>query len=565
MEVLRSSGGQLNVTLTIAAMMFTSSGVSFNTRAYNHQIPGPSLEVMPGDTLRITLINGLEATPSRRLESIHCALDNCTALMGSTFSHLNTTNLHTHGLHVSPLLGSDDVLDVKLAPGERFEYTYKIPPDHVAGTFWYHPHKEGSTAMQVAGGAAGALIIRDPPGRSMPDWLRDMPERTLVLQQFPLSAMLGIHQYGKGGLFSVLDDAGLPEGWQAVEKANNQDGPQTNLPLLNGELGGTTTIRAGVWERWRFLNAGAFFFLDLTLEQNDSASHSPSSAVSTCDLRILAIDGIYISPMPRKASRVVLPPGGRVDAAVRCAAGHYRLASGAAPGASGAFSSDLIRARMIATIVATDDDPVPVVVSYPAAPSSVELAPFIPTRPTYLRDLRDEESPAHLLGAASEQPNAFNFTFQDVTLVDDARSPTAKLIYPLNGDQSGTCTFNGKTFASGTPLLQVGLGAVNTWACAGVQGHPLHMHVNPMQVISIDGAKPVDDGSDGTNPLMCDSDFKALCVGDWVDTLMIPNGPGDTAAAVVRWQAADFTGNVVLHCHYLPHEDQGCLTFVSIK
>lgn len=63
---------------------------------------------------------------------------------------------------------------------------------------------------------------------------------------------------------------------------------------------------------------------------------------------------------------------------------------------------------------------------------------------------------------------------------------------------------------------------------------------------------------------MCDSEFKTLCVGDWVDTLMVPNGPGNTARAVVRWRAADFTGKVVLHCHYLPHEDQGCLTYVKI-
>ena len=173
MESFRSAGGQLNVTLTLAAMTFRSAGLSFNTRAYNGHIPGPVISVLPGDVLRITLVNGLETTSSRRLESVPCTPDNCTTLMGSTYRRLNTTNLHTHGLHVSPLLGSDDVLDVQLAPGERFEYTYRIPVDHVAGTFWYHPHKEGSTAMQAGGGAAGALIIRDPPGRKMPGWLRE--------------------------------------------------------------------------------------------------------------------------------------------------------------------------------------------------------------------------------------------------------------------------------------------------------------------------------------------------------------------------------------------------------
>ena len=302
-----------------------------------------------------------------------------------------------------------------------------------------------------------------------------MPERTLVLQQFPFSSMLGIRRYGRGGLFSVFNASSLPEGWQSVEEENNQDGGQTNVPLLNGEIGGVITMRAGVWERWRLLNAGSFFFLDLTLEQHSLRSVDDGS----CEQRTLAIDGIYISPMPRKTSRVILPPGGRVDIAVRCAEGRYLLASGAAPGASGAFSSDLIRSPDIATIVATAP---PTLRPTAASPSSVDLVPYIPARPAYLRDLRDEDGLATAFGTG----NVFNFTFQDVTLVDNARSPTAKLIYPFNGDGSGTCTFNGKTFAAGKPLLNISLGTINTWACAGVQGHPLHMHVNPMQ-----GAHPV--------------------------------------------------------------------------
>ena len=35
----------------------------------------------------------------------------------------------------------------------------KIPENHAPGTFWYHPHLHGSTAIQVASGMAGALII----------------------------------------------------------------------------------------------------------------------------------------------------------------------------------------------------------------------------------------------------------------------------------------------------------------------------------------------------------------------------------------------------------------------
>ena len=66
----------------------------------------------------------------------------------NTIGDLNHTNLHTHGLHVSPAGNSDNVL-LDIAPGETFEYEIKIPPDHVPGTYWYHAHMHGSTATQV--------------------------------------------------------------------------------------------------------------------------------------------------------------------------------------------------------------------------------------------------------------------------------------------------------------------------------------------------------------------------------------------------------------------------------
>ena len=82
----------------------------------------------------------------------------------------NGTNLHSHGLWISPTGNGDNVL-LSINPGVSFQYEYNIPPDHPAGTFWYHPHRHGSTALQVSSGMAGALIVRGdrlptaPPGR----------------------------------------------------------------------------------------------------------------------------------------------------------------------------------------------------------------------------------------------------------------------------------------------------------------------------------------------------------------------------------------------------------------
>ena len=76
---------------------------------------------------------------------------------------LYTTNLHTHGLHVSPSGKSDNVFR-KLLPGDTFQYEFSIALDHPSGTFWYHPHMHGSVAYQMANGLAGALIV--PGGKS---------------------------------------------------------------------------------------------------------------------------------------------------------------------------------------------------------------------------------------------------------------------------------------------------------------------------------------------------------------------------------------------------------------
>ena len=71
----------------------------------------------------------------------------------------NTINLHTHGLHVSPAGNSDNVL-LNIAPQTEFTFEINVPDDHPSGTFWYHAHRHGSTALQVASGASGILIVR---------------------------------------------------------------------------------------------------------------------------------------------------------------------------------------------------------------------------------------------------------------------------------------------------------------------------------------------------------------------------------------------------------------------
>jgi FtsP/CotA-like multicopper oxidase with cupredoxin domain len=80
-------------------------------------------------------------------------------------NHLDQpTNLHTHGLRVSPQDNSDNPF-VQVDPGTSFDYPYRIPADHPAGTHWYHPHHHGMAADQLFGGLDGALLVDRPDFR----------------------------------------------------------------------------------------------------------------------------------------------------------------------------------------------------------------------------------------------------------------------------------------------------------------------------------------------------------------------------------------------------------------
>ncbi|OUL24614.1 hypothetical protein BV372_28815 [Nostoc sp. T09] len=105
-------------------------------RSYNGLIPGPMLVSEPGDTLKITLENDL--TDEKQI-----------------------SNLHTHGLHVSPRGAGDNVL-VSLKPGEKREIDIAIPDNHFIGLDWYHPHLHGLTNEQVNSGLGGLLSINAP-------------------------------------------------------------------------------------------------------------------------------------------------------------------------------------------------------------------------------------------------------------------------------------------------------------------------------------------------------------------------------------------------------------------
>ncbi|HEX5079982.1 MAG TPA: multicopper oxidase family protein [Geminicoccaceae bacterium] len=210
---------------------------------YNGLFPGPLLRVREGQTLRVRLTNRLT----------------------------EPTNLHFHGLHVSPADNHDNVF-LEVPPGESFAYELTVP-EGWGGTFWYHPHRHGRLAAQLWQGLAGPLLI-DPA--APPEALAGIEEQVVLIKDI-----------------SVID--GRPEPHHMADWARGKSG---RLVLANGQLRPQLHAKAPL-VRLRLINACNARML--LLARADGAP-----------LQVIAHDG-HLLEAPRPLPEVLLTPAQRLD------------------------------------------------------------------------------------------------------------------------------------------------------------------------------------------------------------------------------------------------------------
>ena len=133
--------------------------------SFNGREDPPVIRATPGEDIRLTYINGM-STHSRE----KCVDGPC----------MNMTNLHFHGLHVSPDAPQDDVITMMAMPGQSLHYTVNVPLDQPPGLYWYHTHPHGESYRQSLDGMSGAIVI-DGMERYVPE-IKQMRERILVLR-----------------------------------------------------------------------------------------------------------------------------------------------------------------------------------------------------------------------------------------------------------------------------------------------------------------------------------------------------------------------------------------------
>ncbi|AKS45134.1 Multicopper oxidase with three cupredoxin domains (includes cell division protein FtsP and spore coat protein CotA) [Octadecabacter temperatus] len=440
-------------------------------QVYNGKPLGPIMRVAAGETLDVELVNNLPP--------LH---DDCTDNPNQPHG-LNTTNFHTHGLHVSPTTDSTGEFDadnifVSVVPeGQivsceeicgvdvkshfrygRNQFRFEIPENHVSGTFWYHAHKHGSSADQVSDGLAGPLIIDDVPG-SMPEYIEQAVEK----------------------IFFITSEEVL---------LVDQDGSA----VAPSEF----TMRPGEVQRWRVINGSG--------NGADYAFLRPS--ISNLEMHLIAFDGLTLDK--RVAVNLenleapwfnpsALAPGNRADFIVRAPA--------------------VLDATTISTAVKSSLDDLA---------NDSNLARFI--------DLPITVAGSSVAATWSDDdalPGSGLVPFDDIELPKRELAFTRQRTIDLEA-------FDGEI----EKTLQ--LNAAEDWTVFNRTQvlHVYHIHVNPYLITEIDG-----------ETLAVDSPLRR-----WQDTIGIPL----TGSVAFKTRYETFTGKFVIHCHVLPHEDQGMMQVVEV-
>ena len=255
---LTSTEGLLTVRLEATEGPVQIAGRQATALSYNGGLPGPTLRLRPGDRLRVRLVNRLA----------------------------QATNLHVHGLHVSPERNGDNPF-VTVEPGSTFDYDYRLAHDHPSGMFWYHPHHHGMVADQIFRGLYGAIIVDEPEGGfgSIPI----TRERVFVISDISLNA------------------AGNIRPPSPMARMRGREG---DLVLVNGQSAPTLAAKPGERERWRIVNACTARYLRVRLDGQR--------------LRLLGIDSGRLAE-PRDVEEILLVPGNRADLLVTLVQGTSRL------------------------------------------------------------------------------------------------------------------------------------------------------------------------------------------------------------------------------------------------
>lgn len=426
------------------------------------------------------------------------------------------TNLHTHGLHLGGNGWSDDVFRT-IPAGMCGVYYWEIHPDHISGMHWYHPHLHEWTFEQVRGRAFGPLFVDEaeevtatyPP--SVKKWLE-----STILVQLSTETVPSPMTNGDG-----VKDGRCPGGFdECYPRANNKR--QETVVLVKNEW--TSIVLHSVVPNGTGLDVVKFF-------AKDGLSEAP------CVTMVAGYDGVYRSSVPRAVEDYPEEPNyfhangaSRLQLAVKCS-DDATLKFGKEDSTDSHYGMKTPEeAALIPIVVVFKTVEGEVTEASPYADEET-MTQWIPPRPFYLEDLTTYTGEVE--------------TWELITEIEGMGTGSLWDLVPL---------FNGKSFHGGDANHVATYGAVQEWSYYGSaahpDGHPMHVHVNHVQIYGHSNTTGVDCGPN-------------LEFGQWYDTLRIKESDWDPCLA--RFRFNDYSGKVIMHCHDLLHEDAGMMGWVMVE
>lgn len=584
--------------LSLGASEIMVDGERHCLRTYNGSYPGPTIDIparLDADErkVRVDLFNTFTAPDYNSLDGGSCgecvdsmgmdcdpteshgdAMDcNCFDDEGNVCSHVadfNTTNLHFHGGHVEPDYANgggcttdgtlrcsdcDDETDdgegddtcfygdnvlTKVGPTEGTQHRFDIDEDgtHHEGLFWYHPHIHGTTAIQVASGAAGALVVRGPLDEVA--GIKQARERIITFSTPPIN---------DDGFQPLAADAVCTEEtitFNSFAVLGSTSAAQTNI--INGMRRPRMVTSPGQVERWRIAHMG---FLDEVFMGLQRGSDSECTSWSMADndtmtLTQIARDGI-VMPGSYDASYLFMSPGYRIEAML---------------GGAGKFNEGETWCLVAGRFLQEDDDGSPV--SPPESPTPDAIDTMLVTGDLVMilnvsadYGLATEINPPDAATLAALSPSttldgiSIEERCEDAALVESADDIDQLAILQVGiftGDDPDPCecdnyNVNCRNFEETDREVypydrDLRVDTIEHWRiAASFDGHPFHIHTNPV--------------------LVCPSEnpFDPVPFAHWRDTYLANTTRRVDAVAHYR----KFTGAYVQHCHKLTHEDHGMM------
>jgi L-ascorbate oxidase len=286
---------------------------------------GSRLQVKAGDLLKIRLVNKL---PALSLADADHLSDKGSPLLMDT----NPTNIHTHGLLVSPrgatssdptfgdnvfVLTANSTTLANLSPADLAarisesdthfhaqtklgytDYTIQIPVGHPSGIYWIHPHLHGLALNQVSAGLSAMLTVGTASdyvckNLSCATYAATIPVRHMMLRDTQVLA--------SGKLMHQQDPAFCSQQPLALEPARNgfcTADPAAGDPVgsykdgkwfhtINGQVNPTIPVAGTQGEIWRITAASGSETQEIHLVNTKDNSDMV--------VQVLSVDGIAVT------------------------------------------------------------------------------------------------------------------------------------------------------------------------------------------------------------------------------------------------------------------------------